>query len=86
MGETPVGRNWIEIRLLNRLYDLGHSVGLSDLRNLIPGQGETIINTLFAMEKETLVRIFGKTGEQRVTITRRGQSELAVIDGVNDEI
>lgn len=80
MGKNPIRRNRIEIRVLNRLYDRGHSVSLSDLRNLIPRQEETIINSLFKMEKEALVTITGEPGEQRVSITSRGKSELALIE------
>lgn len=85
MGKIPTRRNRIEIRVLNRLRDRGHSISLGDLRNLIPGQGETIINSLFAMEKESLVKIFGESGEQRVTITRQGKTELAIIEGAGDD-
>jgi DNA-binding MarR family transcriptional regulator len=80
MGKNPARRNGIEIRVLNRLYDRGRSVSLSDLRDLIPLQGETIINSLFTMEKESLVTITGEPGEQRVSITESGKSELALIE------
>jgi len=80
MGKNPARRNRIEIRVLNRLHDRGRSVSLSDLRDLIPLQGETIINCLFSMEKEALVTITGDPGEQRVSITGRGKSELALVE------
>lgn len=86
MGETPIERNWLEIRLLNHLYDSGHSVGLGDLReNLVAGMGETIVNTLFDMEKEALVTIVGDPGSKRVCITGRGKSALALVEAKGKE-
>lgn len=70
--------NWIELRILNRLADRGHAVSLHDMKeNLVPGKLETVVNTIFHLRDEGLVKIFEpKRGGQFVAITAVGRARL----------
>jgi hypothetical protein len=77
-GKDPFAMNWLEIRILNRLADRGHAVTLHDLKeNLVPGKQETVVNTIFHMRDEGLVRVFEPPkGGKLVEITAIGKAVL----------
>lgn len=77
MGGKQLNRNWVEVRILNRLNDRGHAVSLYDLRDIIEGKRETIVNTLFSLRDEGLVNIFEiADGAKMVDITNTGKGIL----------
>jgi predicted MarR family transcription regulator len=80
MGSDPLKRNWLEIRILNRLNDRGHAIGLQDLRdNLVQDMRETIVLAIFKMQKEGLLNTFEVQGGKMVDITEGGKTALADI-------
>jgi len=86
MGEDPLKRNWLEIRILNRLNDRGHAIGLEDLRNnLVPDMNESIVLAIFKMKKEGLLRIFEVQGGKMVDITTEGGLALSEIQTAGKE-
>lgn len=77
-GRDPFAMNWVEVRILNRLADRGHAVTLHDMKeNLVPGKRETVVNTVFHLQDEGMVKIFEpKMGGQLVEITAIGRAVL----------
>jgi CTP-dependent riboflavin kinase len=77
MGGDPLERNWVEVRILNRLNDRGHAVSLLELRNnLVPNMEETIVCTVFNLKDEGLVTVFEVPGGKMVDITAHGRDVL----------
>jgi len=77
-GGNPFDRNWLEIRILNRLNDRGHAVTLREIRDLVPDMQESITCTVFAMNDEGLVHIFEppRHDGKLVEITPMGKAVL----------
>jgi hypothetical protein len=77
MPREPAERNWLEVRILNRLNDAGHAVALYDLRDLVPEKQETIVNLIFDMKGDGLLGIFELSGGGKmVDITASGKAAL----------
>ena len=77
-------RNWLEVRLLNRLNDRGHPVTLRDLRALIPDMEETITCAVFRLRDEGLVSVREIPGCHLVDITEPGRLVLAQSMALSD--
>lgn len=76
MQGAPYERNWLEVRLLNRLNDRGHPVTLQDLRRLVPDMEESITCKIFDMRDEGLVSVKEIPGDHLVAISAAGQAVL----------
>ena len=76
MPVNPYERNWLEVRLLNRLSDRGHPVTLRDLRRIVPDMEETITCTVFNLRDEGLVSVKEIPGCHLVDITEAGRAVL----------
>lgn len=74
----PFAMNWLEVRILNHLSDRGHPVGLHAMKDgLVPGSTTSVVNTIFHLRDEGLVKIFETAlGGQLVDITAVGKAVL----------
>jgi len=79
--KDPFAMNWLEVRILTRLADRGHAVTLHDMKdNLVDGKSETVVNTVFQLQDEGLLRVFEtEKGGQLVEITEEGKTILSLL-------
>lgn len=71
-GEKP--RNWLEVRILNRLNDRGRPSLLQELRDMVPEHSDTVISFVFSLEREGLVWIKELQPGHLVGITEGGRT------------
>lgn len=80
MGSAdPFERNWLEVRILNRLNDRKHPINLRELRdNLVANKEDTIVCTIFNLRDEGLVKIRETSilNDKLVEITPLGKAIL----------